>query len=181
VATALSRLAPCDLNRHWQLESARAGAPRIDVADAVPSLDPRLVRVPEHNGSAPFGDGFSVELCDPMQYPDLPLSSLNDLLLGHGRRPCLSVVVAAHGERGRNGAQLIEHVRRADIANVNDEFRTLQCHNSEPDVIASAQKIWYLKEARMRAVTMHRTADVIGDMRTVRDRSGPRNPPNVTG
>jgi hypothetical protein len=59
---------------------------------------------------------------------------------------------------------------------VNDEFRTLECHNSEPDVIASAQKIWYLKEARMRAVTMHRTADVIGDMRTVRDSLGAAEP-----
>ena len=61
-----------------------------------------------------------------MQHTDLPAAGLDDLPFRHGSRPRLSIVVAAHGEGGCDGAQLVEHLRFADVTGVDDELRSSQ-------------------------------------------------------
>ena len=113
-------------NRHRQFEAARAGAARVDVEHVLAGLDQGLVRVPADHGSASVGRGRSEEMANLVQHQDLVLASSDDLAFRNGFRPCLGVIVAAHGERGRDRAQPVDHIGRADVAGVDDQLRPLQ-------------------------------------------------------
>ncbi len=112
--------------RHRQLEAPRTGAAWVDVENTLLRLDRRLMRVPEHNGREAGGSRIEIELRDVVKHPKHELTDLDCFRHGEVGRPGLGIDVAAHCNRGGNGAQLVDDIEISDVAGVDDEFRPTQ-------------------------------------------------------
>ena len=68
----------------------------------------------------PAAARVQIQLVQIVQHVERHLPDLQHVGLGDVRRPALAVVVAAHGGDGRDPAERVEDVRRADVARVHD-------------------------------------------------------------
>ena len=103
-----------------QAEALWTGAAGVDVEDAIMPVGFGFVSVAADDDVEAGGFRVEVELCKIVQDVDRDILEFDDCRERKGRGPGLGVHVAANGEDGRDGFELVEDGRAADVACVND-------------------------------------------------------------
>ena len=111
-------------HRYRKLEAARPRTAGINEEYAVFIIDYRAVRMARDDNAESGGFGIEVEVTDIVHDVDRNPADFN--LLGRLNRisPHSEIIVAAHGDNRRDPAQLIQNLRTANIAGVQDLIDT---------------------------------------------------------
>jgi hypothetical protein len=109
-----------------QAEALWTGAAGVDVEDAIMPVGFGFVSVAADDDVEAGGFRVEVELCKIVQDVDRDILEFDDCRQRKGRGPWLGVHVAANGEDGRDGFELVEDGRAADVACVNDGLGGLE-------------------------------------------------------
>lgn len=108
-----------------QSEAARAGAAWIDVEDAVAPVRVGFVGVAGDDDLNAGGVGVEVKVFEIVQGVNGGQSEVHDRRLRKDFTPGLGIHIAADRVDRRDGLQLFENERVADIAGVDDRVRTV--------------------------------------------------------
>jgi hypothetical protein len=103
-----------------QAEALWTGAAGVDVEDAIMPVGFGLVSVAADDDVEAGGFRVEVELFKIVQDVDRDILEFDDCRERKARGPELGVHVAANGEDGCEGFELVENGRAADVACVND-------------------------------------------------------------
>lgn len=87
------------------------------------------MRVPGDDGVKTGGRRVEVELAEIVNDIESSLADLNYLAGPKTGCPGTFIVVSANRHNGGNGLEPFQHRKRADVARVDDEFRTRECCN----------------------------------------------------
>jgi hypothetical protein len=109
-----------------QAEALCTGAAGVNVQDAVMPVGFGLVSVAADDDVEAGGFRVEVELFKIVQDVDRDILEFDDCRERKGRGPGLGVHVPANGEDGRDGFELVEDGRAADVTCVNDGLRAFE-------------------------------------------------------
>jgi hypothetical protein len=106
--------------RYRKLEAARPCTAGINEEYAVLIIDYRAVRMPRDDNAESGGFGIKVEVADIVHAVDRNPADFNSFGRLNRVSPHSEIIVAAHGDNRRDSAQLIQNLRTANIAGVQD-------------------------------------------------------------
>jgi hypothetical protein len=105
---------------HWQFESPRPRAARIQVKHSIAHLLFGNVTVAADHNRESSRFGLEVQLLQIMQHIDGNTAQLNHLSFRQLATPGRFIDVSTHGGDGTNRGKLLEDIGRADIPGMND-------------------------------------------------------------
>lgn len=121
----LEELQVCDGDR--QVEALWTGAARVDVEDSIAPVGFGFVSVAADDNVEAGDFRIEVKLFKVVQDVDRDILEFDNCGERKGRGPGFGVNVAANGEDGRDGFELVEDSRIADVTCVNDGLGVLEC------------------------------------------------------
>jgi hypothetical protein len=117
---------PEPADAHWQFESPRPRAARIEVKHSFTHFLLGNMAVAGNHDLESGGFRLEIELCEIVEHIDRDTSKFDDFILRQLTRPWTFIDVAADRSKRCDGRELLEDLRVANISCVDDVLRSEQ-------------------------------------------------------